>query len=653
MSILGRARDRLPAAYRSDGGILNRYQRTPTQHPTGYSYDTIKYHQRPWDIGNFVTSPLGILETNNAAPTQYTYRTPVVEEVVDTPASDNDSSDLIQTPIVEDPVVDPNIISTVPDEDLTGLPGQDNQYVNPDINYEDAYVADNNQIVGVLDPSEENLETASEWVDPSFYTDPENPIYSASDFELGSSTEGTDYVTDYSTDEDNETDIFVNDSGSTVDIGYGVGEVDPGLAEAAGYTPPDVEINEPVFEDPVSDIPVIPPTYVELPTTEIPDNYIDPGLLEAVAEAEDINTDIPEDYIDPGLAEAAGIDDDEDPFEGIATYEPEAVQEATDYVQEGYEEAAFETPTPEPTPVPEWEQAGYSSSSAYNNRLEAREWDELETQHGEGIGVDQRGGYDQAGNWVNEYRYGDTVYDNYQDATYAKNLGEADPTETTYLGDTNGDGINEYAYGGKAYDSRDEAKDAYNQDQDWHQEGYESEYQYDNRLGAAEWDTADSNGISSLVYYDDSGNYNVVYEKNGKVFNNYADPLFYGTSNAHLGSGPIGNKSGNSFNTTAGGDPKYIDIGTGSGSDDSPSAAALAAASVSSDNTQVQHDYSGPSHGYDEAPTTYSPPSTPSYDFGSNYYYSGGGIIKRANQGGIQQSPYRGILMNKLNRRKR
>ena len=80
------------------------------------------------------------------------------------------------------------------------------------------------------------METASDWVDPSFYTDPENPIHSASDFELGSSTEGTDYVTDYSTDEDNETDIFVNDSGSTVDIGYGVGEVDPGLADAAGYT---------------------------------------------------------------------------------------------------------------------------------------------------------------------------------------------------------------------------------------------------------------------------------------------------------------------------------------------------------------------------------------------------------------------------------
>ena len=65
--------------------------------------------------------------------------------------------------------------------------------------------------------------------------------------------------------------------------------------------------------------------------------------------------------------------------------------------------------------------------------------------------------------------------------------------------------LDEYAYGGKAYDSRDEAKNAYDQDQDWHQEGYESEYQYDNRLGSAEWDSADSNGISSLVYYDDNG----------------------------------------------------------------------------------------------------------------------------------------------------
>ena len=168
MSILKRARDRLPQeylanggivkpSYRQDGGILSRYDRTPTKHSTGYSYDTIKYHHRPWDIGDFVTQPLGTVDPTGEVPPQYTYQPPVVEDIVDTSVTDDGGSDLIQTPIIEDPVVDPNIISTVPEEDLTGLPGQDNQYVNPDINYDDAYVADNNQIVGVLDPSEENL----------------------------------------------------------------------------------------------------------------------------------------------------------------------------------------------------------------------------------------------------------------------------------------------------------------------------------------------------------------------------------------------------------------------------------------------------------------------------------------------------------------
>ena len=67
MSILSRARGHLPQEYlanggavqRQTGGILPRYNRTPTTHPTGYEYDTIGYNQRPWDIGQFVTSPLG------------------------------------------------------------------------------------------------------------------------------------------------------------------------------------------------------------------------------------------------------------------------------------------------------------------------------------------------------------------------------------------------------------------------------------------------------------------------------------------------------------------------------------------------------------------------------------------------------------------
>ena len=59
----------------------------------------------------------------------------------------------------------------------TGSVGQDNQILNPDIDYTDAYVADNGSVVGVLDPS----------YDPNY----DGVTYSASDFEIGSSGEGT------------------------------------------------------------------------------------------------------------------------------------------------------------------------------------------------------------------------------------------------------------------------------------------------------------------------------------------------------------------------------------------------------------------------------------------------------------------------------
>ena len=132
----------------------------------------------------------------------------------------------------------PQVISTVNVDQQTGNFGQDNQIYNPDINYDDAYVASNNQVVGTLDPSQTSLNNMSDTygIDSDFYTDDENPIYSASDFELGSSTTGTNY-TDYDTTDDNSTTVM-NDSGSIVSTGYDVGEVDPGLAEAAGYTTP-------------------------------------------------------------------------------------------------------------------------------------------------------------------------------------------------------------------------------------------------------------------------------------------------------------------------------------------------------------------------------------------------------------------------------
>ena len=225
MSILGRARAKLPAQYRQDGGILSRYSRTPTTTPYGINYDTIKYNQHPWGMGAYGVSG------NTGTPID---GTPVdtTSTVIDTtntgtpgsggggsgggggsitPTTTSSVGETINT--ANGPQV---VISEVPEEDKVGKLGQDYQFENPDIDYTtDPFVASNNQIVGQLPDG----------------------THSASDFEIGSSNTGYDYVTDYSLDDDNDNDIFVNSSGSTVDIGYGVGEVDPRLAAAAGYTP--------------------------------------------------------------------------------------------------------------------------------------------------------------------------------------------------------------------------------------------------------------------------------------------------------------------------------------------------------------------------------------------------------------------------------
>jgi len=128
------------------------------------------------------------------------------------------------------------VIATVPDDQLTGNFGQDNQLFNPDINYDDPFVASNNQIVGVLDPRQEALDVMqSEYgIDPSFYTD--SPIYSASDFPVGSSVSGYDFSQYDTSDKPSSNNLFQNQYGSTVSTGYGVGQVDPALAAAAGYT---------------------------------------------------------------------------------------------------------------------------------------------------------------------------------------------------------------------------------------------------------------------------------------------------------------------------------------------------------------------------------------------------------------------------------
>lgn len=131
-----------------------------------------------------------------------------------------------------------NVISTVPVDQQTGNFYQDNQLYNPDIDYSDPFVASNNQIVGVIDPTDESLAIVNEayGIDPSFYTD--SPIYSSSDFQVGSSATGTDF-TPYVVDNDNDNssnNAATNQFGSTVSVGYDVGQVDPGLAAAAGYS---------------------------------------------------------------------------------------------------------------------------------------------------------------------------------------------------------------------------------------------------------------------------------------------------------------------------------------------------------------------------------------------------------------------------------
>jgi len=116
------------------------------------------------------------------------------------------------------------------------------QSVNSDIDYTDGFTASNGQTVGILDPS----------YDSNF----SGTTYSASPFEIGSSTAGTNYATyDESQGftapgtygmlqnlinprpEDNLDASFQNpNTTSIVSMGYDAGEVDPRLAAAAGYT---------------------------------------------------------------------------------------------------------------------------------------------------------------------------------------------------------------------------------------------------------------------------------------------------------------------------------------------------------------------------------------------------------------------------------
>jgi hypothetical protein len=119
-----------------------------------------------------------------------------------------------------------------------GVGGQSTQYYNPDINYDNAFTAEStNEKVGTLQPNQAAVDAmANEYgVDPNFYNDPNNPIYSSSDFPLGSSLSGTDYTT-YSSTPNTDSNTMTNAYGSTVQIGSGIGQLSPTEAAAAGYS---------------------------------------------------------------------------------------------------------------------------------------------------------------------------------------------------------------------------------------------------------------------------------------------------------------------------------------------------------------------------------------------------------------------------------
>jgi len=166
---------------------------------------------------------------------------PLVEDDVSiVPVGDATAGDIIAQTDID------ALSDAMTDIGLGGIPdtaGQKYQYYNPDIDYTDAFQSElTGQYVGTLDPSAEGIaavQTAQDQlgigqVSDDFYT--EQPIYSASDFPLGTSTQGFDYSV-YAGDDDRQaSDLMQNYYGSTVSTGYDVGQVDPALAAAAGYT---------------------------------------------------------------------------------------------------------------------------------------------------------------------------------------------------------------------------------------------------------------------------------------------------------------------------------------------------------------------------------------------------------------------------------
>ncbi len=208
---------------------ITAYSAAPLYDQTLAAFGAARPGQKSYIDSFFIDPFTGALGSNVLPFTDYTTYTNMTDDTTTKgPGGGGPGSSTTST----------NVISTVPDDMKTGNFYQDNQLYNPDIDYSDPFVASNNQIVGVLDPTDESLAIVNEayGIDPSFYTD--SPIYSASDFQVGSSATGTDF-TPYVVNNDTDNSInnaATNQFGSTVSVGYGVGQVDPALAAAAGYT---------------------------------------------------------------------------------------------------------------------------------------------------------------------------------------------------------------------------------------------------------------------------------------------------------------------------------------------------------------------------------------------------------------------------------
>ena len=267
----------MPAAQEFAGGIRG-YSSAPMFEQAQAELAARRPAQKSYIDSFFIDPYTGQYGSNAFTPIDYTTAYPTTPVVTDTGGSGGGAGGgtggtgggTPYIPYVPDiPVVTPDNVTIVPVDQavagdviaqtdtsglsdamiaggLGGIPsnaGQDLQYYNPDIDYTDAFKSDlTGQYVGTLDPSKEGIsavQSAQESlglqpVDESFYT--ETPIYSASDLPLGTSTQGFDFSTYAADDGKSAGSLVQNEYGSTVSTGYGVGQVDPALASAAGYT---------------------------------------------------------------------------------------------------------------------------------------------------------------------------------------------------------------------------------------------------------------------------------------------------------------------------------------------------------------------------------------------------------------------------------